>query len=251
VLLALGSAVTFDNRLLMTATPVQSARGVYHAGIVAINFDPISSMSGKLPSVYDGPWNVLNALQIITGIFSLVQKCYAFSYRVDGDAIELWEALPSSDAATSDSNGPVIWSFESPVVFRESDTKKRRFKRLTNGEIYVDQLVGTVNFQVYYRPDDYPAWIPWLNWTETQNASSPTGTAPTFRPRMGLGEPSASPCDTVTNRPLREGYHFQVKVIVTGHCRFKGAKLMSITLPEPKWSAPNCSDPQNSAIVPA
>lgn len=239
-LLTYGSAVSFDNRKLETANPIQSSLGVYHTKITALNFDPISGLSGKAPSVYDGIWQDLNVLKLVKGLFQGVERAFAFCLNSTLDTVELWEILPSADPATQDSSGPVTLEFDCPVIFREPDLKQRRFKRLTNGEIFVDKLVGVVNFQVFYRPDDYPSWIPWLAWSEEAKLDDPDASKPQFRPRMGLGEPSGTPCDSVTNRPFREGYYFQIKVIITGHCQFKGGRFMSVSIPEPKFAPPKC-----------
>lgn len=239
-LLTYGSAIVFDNRKLETANPIQSSLGVYHTKITALNFDPISSLSGKAPSVYDGIWQDLNVLKLVKGLFQGVERAFAFCLNSTLDTIELWEILPSADPSTQDSNGPVTMEFDCPVIFREPDLKQRRFKRLINGEIFVDKLVGIVNFQVFYRPDDYPSWIPWLAWSEEAKLDAPDASKPQFRPRMGLGEPSGMPCDSVTNRPFREGYYFQIKVIITGHCQFKGGRFMAISIPEPKFAPPSC-----------
>lgn len=240
-LLAYSSAAVFDNRLLMTASPTQSAQGVYHKTIVALNFDPLSSMGGKAPAVYDGSWPGLNVLQLLTGEFSTVKRCYAFTLNSDLNAIELWELLPSTDPAIGDNGGAdqITWWFEQPPVFRDPDPKKRQFKRLINGEIFVDKLVGRVDFQVWYRPDDYPCWISWLEWSECASTAT-ANSKPQFRPRMGLGEPSGKVCDPTTNRPLREGYYFQVKVVIRGQCRYKGMKLAALAIPEPTFAKPAC-----------
>jgi hypothetical protein len=246
-LLSFASSVSFDNRRLQTANPIQTSLGVYHTKLVVLNADPLSSLGGKLPSVYDGAWQDLNVLQLMSGKFQGVKRAFAFCLSADLSAIELWEILPSSDTRIEDvidpvagTTRPITWSFETPVLFREQDLRQRRFKRLTNGEIFIDQLIGQADFQVFYRPDDYPSWIPWLSWSEVAKLDAPVGSNPQFRPRMGLGEPSGIPCDNVTNRPFREGYYFQLRVIVKGHPRFKGARLGAITCPEPKFAAPKC-----------
>jgi hypothetical protein len=104
----------------------------------------------------------------------------------------------------------------------------------------VDDLRGTVNFQVWYRSDDFPCWTPWLSWTECATMTADNA-KPQFRPRMGLGEPSAFPCDESTNRPLREGFTFQIKLEVVGHCRFQGARFMVAEIPQPQFPEPACT----------
>lgn len=239
-LLTYGSAVIFDNRLLMTCAPTTSALGVYHGGLMAINADPLSSMQGKKPSCWDGLWPGLNAFQLITGNFGLVNRCYAFGLNLQSKTIVLVEVLGGkTDEIYDDSTNRIQWTIESPVLFQDPVNTKREFKGLENGEIYVDQMQGTVHFDVFYKQDDYPCWTPWLSWDECAPMSD-TDAKPQYRPRMGLGTPSAIPCDASTNRPMREGYYFQVRTVITGQCRFKGGRFFAKTLPEPKYAPPTC-----------
>jgi len=239
-LLFYGTAVVFDNRMLMGCAPTTSARGVYHGGLVALNFDPLSGLAGKKPSVYDGLWPGLNPFQLITGEFSGVDRCFAFCLDKGTQQISLWEVLKSKTREIYDNgNTPIKWSFESPVMFREPDPARRKFKRLFNGELWVDQMIGTVHFAVSYRQDDYPCWTPWLEWDECAPMVN-TDAKPQYRPRLPLGEPSPYVCDPSTNRPMREGYYFAVRIEITGQCRFKGARFLATGIPEPKFGVPNC-----------
>jgi hypothetical protein len=154
--------------------------------------------------------------------------------------IVLREVLSGKTAEIYDNaTSPIQWTVESPVLFREQDPSKRQFKKLDNGEVWIDELQQTVHFLVQYKPDDYPCWVDWLEWDVCADMT-PTDAKPAFNPRMGLGSPSANDCDSYTNRPFRLGYYFQVRIVVTGQCRFKGAKFTATAVPEPKYSAPIC-----------
>lgn len=247
-LLPFGSAAVFDNRLLMSTHPVNSERGIYGSGVVVINFDPLSTIRGKAPSVWDGAWPGLNTLQMMTGEFALVNRCYSFSVNTGSSEVELWEVLPTKTTQFQDqtftSPTPIYWFFESPVLFRSENPNRRDFLQLQNGEIYVDQLQGTVTFEAFYKPDQWPCWVPWLTWQECARNTLGQTDQPQFRPRMGLGTPSTKPCDPTTGRPFANGYTFQFKLIVTGHCRFLGAKFAATPLPEETFSPickPLCS----------
>lgn len=90
------SGCNFDNRLLMTTGLVKGPVGVYGTKTAVINFDRISSLAGKAPSVYDGIWDGLNVLQYVTGTFNGVPRCFAFCYDTVLAKITLWELLPSA-----------------------------------------------------------------------------------------------------------------------------------------------------------
>jgi hypothetical protein len=216
-LLKFNTSIVFDNRFLLAAKPVQGTRGVYHTSIIALNFDPISSLRGKADSVYDGEWTGLNVLKFVTDsdgnapFFGGVQRCLAICLSQDLTKIEIHEVLSDERANLDDGTTPISAYFESPMIFGSSVNKGHDYLRLKYGEIAVDGLVGDVNIQMYYKPDQWPNWILWNQWTETFTPN----TDPGFRPRIGLPMPSATDCDTVNNRPLREGFAFQIKVVMT------------------------------------
>jgi hypothetical protein len=254
-LLPFGSGVFFDNRILMTASPIATAtQGVYNQALVALNSDGISNLREKTPPAYDGIWPGMNIMGMVTGEFSLVERCYQFTFNPVLQTLELWEQLPESASdVENEQTQPIVgdngtqainWWFESAALTFNEKIGNRTFKQLFNGEILVDKLIGRVDFEAFYKPDQYPCWIPWFNWSEC--AKQNTGavgdnTKPQFRPRMGLGQPSGTPCDESTNRPLREGYTFQFRLVITGQCEFLGARFAAVILPEPLFAKPNCS----------
>jgi len=252
-LLPFGSGVFFDNRILMTVSPISTAQGVYHQGLVALNNDLISTVRDKAPPAYDGVWPGMNIFQILAGYFSAVERCYQFVFNTVLQTMELWELLPSAASEVENNpNPPVVgdngtqaieWWFESSALFKGQNLSQRNFLRLWNGEIMVDKVVNRVDFQTFYKPDQYPCWIPWHAWSECavpNSGKAGDNTKPQFRPRMGLGEPDPSPCDASTNRPLREGYTFQFKLVVTGQCEFIGARFAAVIIPEPLFAPPAC-----------
>lgn len=252
-LLAFGQGTFFDNRTLMSASPISTPQGVYHQALIALNTDLLTTVREKKPPAYDGIWPGMNVMRLITNQFSSVERCYQFVYNTVLATLELWELMPESASDVENQNAlPIIgdngtqaieWWFESPVLFKEQNPANRTFKQLVNGEIMVDKLVGRVDFEAFWKPDQYPCWIPWFNWSEcsTQNTGATTdNTKPAFAPRMGLGSPSSTPCDPFTNRPLNQGYNFQVKFVITGQCEFIGARFAATVLPEPFFAKQKC-----------
>jgi hypothetical protein len=226
------SMIVHDNRVLMTCKPVQATRGVYSPAMVALNFDPISSLAGKSTSVWDGEWNGLNVLQFVIGFFAGVKRCFALCLSTDLTQIEIHEILPAASATHLD-NGttPVAWSLESPMLFQQE--QRHEYKRLIDGEIYLDELQADVGINVYYKVDQNNYWTPWYS-TTVKYQTSDSG----FRPRIGLGSPSALFMDSTNNRPMREGYDFQVKVEVVGSCRFLGGRFGADLIPQPEFAKP-------------
>lgn len=244
-LLGFSSAIFFDNRMIMTATPVINEQGVYHIALAVMNCDPLSSLHGKSPSVYDAlQWTGLNVLQLFQGEFSSVDRAFAVCVNLKTaiPKLELYEILRESTTEIRDNETEdIVWSFESPVLFGPQVNPRRDFLMLEDGEIYVDKVKGTVNFQVWYKPDQYPCWTPWHAWQVCASEET-TSERPQFRPRMGLGSPSDDPCDEVNNRPMNRGYTFQVKLVISGYCRFLGARFRASKQPDPAY-APMVCDP--------
>ncbi len=240
-LLQYESAIVFDNRYLLTIQPQQIAQGVIHTSLAVINLDPLSSLQGKAPSVYDSlQWTGLNVFQLFTGTFNLVQRAFALTWNTITGNCELYEILPSANTAYLDNDVVrIVWGFESSSLFRDKGDD-RTFKRLVDGEINVDELQGTVDFQSWYKPDQYPCWVPWHQWQECWKQPV-NALQPGYRPRMGLGEPSSKDCDIENNQPLRNGFTFQFRMVITGKVRFLGGRFKAIEEPEPLFAKPSCN----------
>jgi len=249
-LLRFGSAITWDNRLLMTALPTPSDQGFYHKALIALNFDPLSSLRGKEPSVYDGPWTGLQVLQMITGEFQERPRAFAFTLNTLASPaeLEIYEFLKSEIPAKDNGTIDIQCEMHSACLFNypDNDPRSMELKRLVGGEIYVDQIAPgtTANFQVYYKPDQYPCFLSWHQWSECAGTAAETESdvllrKPQFRPEMGLGEPNPRACDPITNRPFREGFNFQIRIIWS-NCRFLGARFKVVTAANPYYSPMVC-----------
>jgi len=78
---------------------------------------------------------------------------------------------------------------------------------------------------IHYRPDNYPYWTPWRDFTDKftmigKAGAIDVGGNPTaragFAPRVPLGKPQ-NDVDLTTGRILRRGYDFQIKFSGRGH----------------------------------
>jgi hypothetical protein len=254
-LLNYSSAVYFANRTIMTFSPVFTDHGVYHRGLIALDGDIISSLRGKLPPVYDGAWTGLQVLKLVVGRFSGVERCFAFTLNFE-EQIELWELLPDQVAANDnvddDGAAQIIWQFETPKFFKPKKSTERQFSRLKGGEIYWKDLIGTAHIQVYYRPDDYPCWTLWHEWDECapENNCQPdpvTGclpmnnNQPQYFPRRGLPEPDPKVCNQATKMAMREGFTFQMRVVIQGHLKIMGGWVYGETIDQPAFAPLRCT----------
>lgn len=225
------SMIVFDNRVLSTANPVQSESGVYHTKIIAMNLDPNSSLREKQAPIWEGEWTGLNVLQLITGSFSGVDRAFAITYDSEAEKIGLHEILPSQPGNDfDDTDERIVTTLESPALFYQPDTGTRQLLRLNDGEMIVKDLIGDVRFDVYYRPDYDTAWHSWHSWEVTDS--------PDYQPRMGLGQPNLKLGSDASGRPFAVGYHFQVKVVITGCATMLGMNFYAVAQPTPQFAKP-------------
>jgi hypothetical protein len=82
------------------------------------------------------------------------------------------------------------------------------------------------SLDIYYRPDNYPEWIPWRQFSSDdlkmigKPGAIDGGGVPSakagFIPRLSFGKPMDA-SDPTTSRKTRRAYQFQVRFVGTGH----------------------------------
>ena len=230
--LRFGSAVAFDNRLLVTASQgFVQGRGVYHRGVVALDFDPNNSVRRKLPPAWDGLWTGLNILRLVTVKHFGVKRCFAYVLNAQTQ-IELWE-MTKDEKNDNDSTGDqrITWSVDSRSMPFGGKFDR---KRLESADVFYDRLSGTVDFTAKYRPDNYPCWISWQTWQECAKTSlcnedivacqDLPNLKEQYRLKKQLLQPSDD-FDPITKQLYRVGCEFQARTEVTGFCRLKQFRL--------------------------
>lgn len=233
-LISYASGVEFDNRLLQTALPILTPVGVAHQAIIPLDFDLITSLDEKLPPVWEGHWEGLDHLQLLTGEWGGLQRCFSFVHSRLSGRIELWEISQSRRFEGDDKRNTTVIEF--PAYFFSSPND---LHELDNGELWIDKLWGTVDFTLYYRQDQNPCWIKWYAWSECSARNTCEDvTNPVCYPEQGFGDyceqyrlsivlPKAPSdvCDIGNGRPPTWGFSFQVKLEYKGSCRVRGLKL--------------------------
>jgi len=231
-LLKFGSAVMFDNRMLMTTQPLWSRYGVYHTGLVVLDVEPLANMRGKAPPAWDGVWTGLNIHQVLVSESTYGTRCFLFA-RDSENKLSIWEVRPDLIAdyplELTSEQVPINWELESRSYTFDGPFNK---KRLSGGDIFVDDLQGEVAFDVDYKPDQYPAWVDWHGWSECATLTNCTETPcitinnrqPQYRTKMRFPTP-ADTCDSVLNAPYKDMFETQARIRVTGHCRIRNIRL--------------------------
>ena len=243
-LLPYGSAITYDNRFLSTAAPNVLGGGVFHVGLVSLNFDLISTLRASQPPAWESVWTGINAMQVVSGRVNGSKRAFAFTYNINQSIIELYELLQETTTLYQDNDvTPILWVFETPVLFNKDIKPLPNLIQLSDGEFYISDIEGTVIIKVYYRPDFYPCWTLWNTQTVCLDNSGQYA-QPGYRMRIGLGEPDSNPSESGNDRPLNVGNFFQFRVEITGSCKWHGLKVAANEFPQPAFAPadipPNC-----------
>lgn len=221
-LLACAQGMLFDNRLLFTAGPVPTSNGVYHNYTCALDFNPASRMGKKSAPIYDGAWTGLRSVGMSTGEYDGVERAFVHALS-STNKNELWElhAVPGMDDGINRVASIIeLRSFicADPIHLREAYAL----------ELWVDKVLGTVNFTIEYRPDSYPCWYPWG--TEeicvTEDNCDEEGCTPLavknagYKTRICFGQPPDA-VESLDDKPARNAFEHQVRVSWTGQCRIR------------------------------
>lgn len=227
-LMRFASGCDFNNRLLQTALPFASTAGTCFKGILPLDFDVISSIDSTLPPAWEGIYEGLDILQLFSGDFGGLQRCFAVVQSRDTSAIELWELTNYEKRENGDRR--VTWAFETPAYTWANEFA---LKQLDSLELWLDRIYGTVRYKVEYRPDADPCWHPWHEWkictarNSAEDVTNPisyplTSYHETYRSTATLPKPPLNECATGMQRPAHIGYQFQFRVIIKGWCRVRG-----------------------------
>lgn len=239
-LLGYGSAMTFDNRFVVTCAPGVSAQGVFHQGAISLNFDLISSLRSTLPPSWEQLFTGVNILQVLNGRVNGTRRAFAFTLNFITSKIELYEFLPEKTIQFQDNNTTDIgWFFESAALFNKDIKPMSELIQLLDGECYLSGIEGDVHVKIMYRPDYFPCWTPWREFDVCADVTA-DGNQPGYRMRIGFGEPDVAHCEPGNNRPLRIGYFFQFRVEITGKCTWNGMRVSANSTYQTQFAPIEC-----------
>lgn len=235
-LLWASSAVVFDNRLLMTAQPRYNSEGVIHKALLVLDFDLITSMRKKFPPAWAGIWTGLDVLQVLKSENAYGDRCFVIARGAD-QSIQFWEISKAEKSDNSVANGPspIEWLVQTRAYNFEIPFG---LKRLDSGDIFIDALDGNAAFNVQYRPDQYPGWLDWANWSECATANQCSNLCPIanfqpqYRPKMRLPTPEDTSCNSTISTPTRNLYEVQMALTITGFCRIKSIRVHAYDVQE-------------------
>lgn len=230
-LLWAATGIYFDNRLIQSAIPVMTPYGVVHPALVPLNFDAISTLNRQLPPAWEGMLSGLDHLQLFTGDYGGRERAFSLVISREDQSLQLWELTVASHTDNGDNR--IDWVIEFPAF---TWGKEFQLKELMTLELWLDDIRGTVEFDVEYRPDSSTCWNPWSqfkvcaarNENELLSPTTPypTPCGPGYKSTITLPHPPLR-CSDFTGRPSFMGYQFQPRVSVKGWCRIRGVFLHS------------------------
>lgn len=169
------SSILFDNRLLFTASPkvdysgvnvgASVKRPVTFSSIVALDFTTLSTIGAKRSASYDGLWKGLDVTRLVAGRIKEITVAYAFAVDYPNDAANaLWQITTDlyADKPANSSYVPISSILETRTFNLGSPSE---VKKLIRSDFWISQLRGSTNFSVYWRPDEYPCWRTWHEFT--------------------------------------------------------------------------------------
>lgn len=207
------SVAYFDNRLLCTHSPFCHGPRSLAQGLVALNFDALSSRGQKSAPCYDGEWDGVIVAQLFTGTVRGVERCFVLGRDVTGSN-GLWELLPEIAGPEGDSPTQVL---ETRMLFGDAPGTLKHLQRC---DVQFSDIRGGLACRVYFRPEKYPFWV---KWDEFQVEATATGgawtrTRPQYRSLLTTRTPPEG-IDPHSGRPRTTATGFQVRVEFEGFAR--------------------------------
>ena len=163
-----------------------------------------------------------------------MHRAFAITYSTVESEIQIYEIL--KDQHLDNGTTPIVWSFESPVMFKDSTGKNfYELCSLEDCEFYISDVQPgqTINIKAEYRPDFSTCWYPWHEFEYCNNSKS---TVPIYGDRLGLGKPPTLNANSVNFSSASTGRWFQVRFTISGHCIFKGLRAMASLQPETQFA---------------
>lgn len=240
-LLDFSDAVYFDNRLIMTVSPLgYLGSGCYHRGLAVLNFDGISTLRSKTEPAWEGIWNGIQPFGLVVGRFAGEERCFALAFN---SGFEIWEITKTYGA---DDDTTRIQAFVETRSFDYGSVLIK--KQMQAAEFAADQMLGTIDFTFLFRPDQYPCWQDWAAhsecWTDRTCDNDVIGACITvgnysagYTPKQNLPKASGD-CNVAVDAPTTIFYSIQFRLEWVGQARIRW--FQSFSMPRDQTSNLSC-----------
>lgn len=237
-LLSDASAIHFDDRLLMTASPCFGPRGqVVFKDLVSLDTSPLSSNQGKLPPTYDGEWEGALFTRLIKGTFEGQERAFALSCDRDG-INRLWEI---SRTGRADRSTAGVSPIKSCVEYRRfAFNTPNQLKQLALCRVYLSDIAGAGTLEVHFRADNQAQWTKWDERSFSALIAEPAADGgprplknihPQYRSGLGTFTPPEE-INGVSFRSISVGFMFQIRLVWTGSAQIDRLELFATPVTE-------------------
>lgn len=211
------AGVGFDNRYLMTVNPVYDRGMAYGRGMIAFDFAPVANNQYKAPPCYDGLWTGVNPVCFAKGDFRGKERLFCLC---DHGETQLWEITATDDNIDFDNGCRITSSIETRGF---NFQKPFDAKNLTNSLIWATGVQGRVDYNLAWKPDNYPDFLPWQTWSkcvvnktcQLMAGCSPPNLKAAGYARYRVGQPPDL-CDASNIKSARLFYTTQARLTWTG-----------------------------------
>lgn len=196
----------------------------YCRGFVVFDAQSMSTTSRDGVPVWHGMWTGIRPWAFIEGRINTAQRCFAFSYDRDGKN-RLYEiTLENGDDMFGNEPRRVYSRYDTGSMGSvEGRTSLFGLKKFTGGVLEMNEILKESSFNVSYRPDGAPCWVPVT--TGTVGCDCPTFTCgvnsqPSFA-RKYFPSVSDSQCVPGTSQAGNAFHHCQVRVEMEGSMKIE------------------------------
>lgn len=212
------SVAYFDNRLLCTHSPFIYGPRALSQGIIAFNFDSLSGRGQKSPPCYDGEWDGVISAQLFTGTIAGTERCFILGRDISGTN-GIWEVLRETSEQAGDEPTQAI---ETRMLFGDSPGVLKNLRRC---DVQFSDIRGGLVVRVYFKPDKYPHWVKWDEFTVDSPPKQEWGrVSPQHRSLLSTRTP-VEHVDPTTGRLISCANGFQVRVEWDGFARLDYLQL--------------------------
>lgn len=234
------SGVYFNNRYILGGNPfVQYAptdveeRPTYNIvcnTMISLDFAPIASMGKEFGKSFDGEWTGIHVMQYVSGTFLGKNRLFAFATDNFG-GIQLFEIVDTANFDEFYGRKRIPCSLE----FRSMDGQSPYdYKTLWSFEFWMSNIIGNLDWELFYRPDNSPCWNTWqtggtcFKFEDCDPPAACQNTAsyqPGYITKFITKKPSQGPCQSWVGRNPNHGTEFQIRFDWTGQATFNRCRL--------------------------
>lgn len=191
----------------------------YCRGFVVLDAQSMSTTSRDGVPVWHGMWTGIRPWAFIEGRINTAQRCFAFSYDRDGKN-RLYEITQE--------NGDDIFGTEPRRIYSRYDTASMGsvegrtslfgLKKFTGGVLEMNEILKESTFNVSYRPDGAPCWVPvteGITGCDCPEFTCGVNSQPSFG-RFHFPSVDDTTCVPGTEQPGNAFHHCQVRVEMEG-----------------------------------